>query len=123
MEILRGFEKFYTDIKYSIYESRAKRAWYWAENHAPEELCYRIRNVKDRFEQNDFERDIIIRLRSLLDSIDLEVITAQELNELIWEKIIKSSGGEAKDVFKAIYRCLIKRDKGPRLPWFSKRDW
>jgi lysyl-tRNA synthetase, class I len=116
----RVFEKFYKDIKYSIYESRAKRAWYWVGNHAPEELCYRIRDGKDRFEQNDFEKDIISRLRNLLVSIDLETITTQELNELIWEKTIKSSGGEAKDVFKTIYRCLIKRDKGPRLPGFLK---
>ncbi len=124
-DIERTFERYYAK-DYSkedkvYFNERAVRAQFWLDHYAPEEFRYKLRLKKaEDLELTTQEKAVIQALRDLLSEVDLETVEEKVLNNLIWEKIIKGTGSDSKDAFQVIYRVLMNRDQGPRLPSFLK---
>ena len=124
-DVERTFENFYknnlsTELDKEKFKARAKRAKFWLKNHAPDNFKYTIHNTAVRLELNDNQERAILALREILDSIDLDAIESKDLNDLLWEKVINKSSCDPKDFFSVVYKKLIGRDQGPRLPSFMK---
>ena len=142
----RTLERFYqTEVtsaadEQSFYE-RADCCWTWLQTHAPEEFRYRLLDSTNPLEVtakekpanntkgqqfNDtvpIESQVDAALGALikvLDRVDLGAIESAELNQIIYDDVIRATGCDAKDFFKATYQKLIGRDQGPRLPGFLK---
>ncbi|MBI2603319.1 MAG: lysine--tRNA ligase [Deltaproteobacteria bacterium] len=119
----RTWEKFYKnemgESKKPYFMLRALRAWHWLSEYAPEDFRYHLQEKKPEGLTSQ-EEQILSALRNLVSTVDLETIGEQDLGNLIWEKVIKALNGDAKQTFTTIYRSLIGRDQGPRLPNFLK---
>ena len=124
-DIERTFQRYYADKlahpedRAQFYE-RARRALCWLEKHASDEFRYRLHATRVELSLSDQEQTAMGHLRHLVDSVDLETIAPKELNDLIWKQVIHDSGIEPKQAFRIVYRQLIGRDQGPRLPNFLK---
>lgn len=120
--IERTYEKFYKEDGYHLdsFLNRAKRAWYWVKNYASEDFRYTIRDSDLQFSFSDEQRHAVKLCCDLILSIDLETLEPKEINNLIWEHVVNKSECDAKNIFQAIYQCLVSRDRGPRLPGFIK---
>lgn len=123
-DIERTFERYYAkefrEEDKPFFMERAVRAQFWLDHHAPEEFRYKLRATKEHLDLNTQEASVIQALRDLLSEVDLDQIEEKTLNNLIWEKIIKGTNSDSKEAFQTIYRVLMNRDQGPRLPSFLK---
>lgn len=100
--------------------SRAQCALNWLNKHAPENFRYSIRESRTDQQFSDDQLKGISALRELLNEVNLDEIQTNDLNQLIYDKIIRGVGVEAKAFFASVYQSLISRDQGPRLPSFLK---
>lgn len=120
------FEKIGTPYRYEEFSDRLDRAKFWLEKCAPDQvnrLCAR-RNFEVYDTLNDDEKREIALLHSYLST---ESFTLDELNTKLYaipkeifgteldEKTIKARQGE---FFKAVYKLLLNRERGPRLYLF-----
>ncbi len=96
---------------------RAHCALVWLEKYAAEEFCYTLQGGNSR-ELSSADQAILTKLRQLVNAVDLETITAKDLNDRLWASVIHPAGGDPKAVFSVIYQYLIGRDQGPKLPSF-----
>lgn len=124
-DIERTIERYYSaDIKTEqdrkFFENRSKCAWNWLEKHAPEEFCYRLHAEPVTYEMTDLDRKAMHALTTLVSNEDLDAIEAKDLNQKIYDDVIRGVGVDAKDFFRVVYQKLIGRDQGPRLPGFIK---
>jgi len=124
-DIERCYDRFYSK-DYSDQEDknaffdRAKLAWNWLETHAPEEFKYRLNTDAVAIETSTEIINALSALKSLVLDTDLEKIDVKDLNQKIYDDVIRAKEVDAKDFFKAVYTKLINRDHGPRLPSFLK---
>ena len=58
--------------------------------------------------------------RGVHDPKPLDAVEPKDLNQAIYDDVIHKTGADAKEVFHAVYKKLIGRDQGPRLPGFLK---
>lgn len=93
---------------------RAKCAWTWITESAPDEFRWSLREDGSAIEANEEERAALVELRETVRSGGLD---EQALGTRIFD-IAKAHGLEPKDFFKVTYRALIDRDRGPRLAGF-----
>jgi len=124
-DLERTRQRFYqaetqTDLNKKTFLDRAKRAWFWLENHAPDEFCYTLNPQAVAVEASAEVSAGIAKLRDLIGRTDLEQIDGKDLNQLIYDEAIRGAECDAKDFFRATYQKLIGRDQGPRLPSFLK---
>jgi lysyl-tRNA synthetase class 1 len=119
MQILQGnalavWDRFYAQSHFpkQAFLERCQRAWRWVTTYAPENFCYQLRTDPLPIE------NIVLHeaCQRLIDELDHPV---DVLQERIWS-MIHEVGGEPKRVFAEIYRRLIGRDQGPKLPQFMK---
>lgn len=123
------------DMDREAFMDRAARAWSWLQNHAPDEFQYSLDSgVKQQSMYSQSQLTALDKLISLVTATDLVAIDGKDLNQAIYDQVIRGCDADAKEVFKAIYQKLIGRDQGPRLPGFLKeigkdkvlellRDW
>jgi lysyl-tRNA synthetase class 1 len=123
-DIDRTFERYYakeySKVDKPYFMERAVRAKFWLNNYAPEEFRYTLRLKKEPLDLSPQETKVIEALRQLLHKIDLDSIEEKVLNNMIWENVIKATDSDSKEAFQTIYRVLLNRDQGPRLPSFLK---
>ncbi len=124
-DIERTMDRYYqnelkTDLDRELFHRRGRLAWNWLTQHAPEEFCYSLREVKRAESLTATEQEMVARLRALVEQTDLEGIPAKELNEKIYEQVIHHADLEPKQFFSLVYDLLINRPQGPRLPNFLK---
>lgn len=123
--IERTLTKFYKDdVKTAddrkYFEERAKAAWTWLQNHAPDEFRYNINIKPVAYAMTDVQAAALKQLHALIKEVDLDAIPTQELNQAIYDRAIRGTGVDGKEFFKVVYQKLICRDQGPRLPMFLK---
>ena len=58
--------------------------------------------------------------KAMVSSLDLDAIETKDLNQKIYDDVIRATEIDGKHFFSAIYRKLINREQGPRLPGFIK---
>ena len=120
------FEKIGTPYKYAEFADRLSRAQFWLEKCAPDQvnrLCPR-RNFEVYETLADAEKAEIAALHDYiagnsftLDELNAELyaIPKQQFGTDLADKELKAKQGE---FFKAVYRLLLNKEKGPRLYLF-----
>ncbi|MDR2607636.1 MAG: lysine--tRNA ligase, partial [Treponema sp.] len=99
--------------------ARAVCAKYWAEECAPDEFRFRLRNAGEKAALSEEET---AGLRALRDQV---VAGIEKFNddkscaEAIY-RAAESAGLEGKALFRASYQALIGKDQGPRLANFLR---
>lgn len=123
--IQRTFDKFYSseitessDREY--FKERAGRALNWLEKHADDRFIYNVNKSKIDFPMDEIMENSLKGLVKLIDETDLDQIDGKDLNQKIYDDIIRGVGCDSKEFFKVVYQKLISRDQGPRLPSFLK---
>jgi lysyl-tRNA synthetase class 1 len=100
---------------------RAKCALNWLADYATDEFRYEIyQTPQSKDGLSELELKALAQLRSLVETTDLDTIEAPELNQKIYDQVIKGVGIEGLVFFKMIYGRIIGRPQGPRLPSFLK---
>jgi len=98
--------------------ARAKCAWYWITECAPEEFRFSLRNDDSKADLTPEEAAAIIAIRDTILP-DMDTIDEKTLSQRIYA-VAEEVGLEQKDLFTAVYRALIDKDRGPRLASFMK---
>lgn len=98
--------------------NRAKCAWYWVTECAPEEFKFALRTdgSKATLEGTDLEavQKLYSEVVPLVDTLD-----EKTLGQHIYD-VATGMGIEPKALFRATYQALIGKDQGPRLASFMK---
>ncbi len=123
--IERTQEKFYAgkirdEQDQVAFNTRAQKALGWLENYAPEEFRYTINSKPLPMDLTPAQGRGVEALKTLVKETDLDAIDGKDLNQLIYDKAVRGAECDAKELFQAVYRKLINRDQGPRLPSFLK---
>ena len=100
--------------------ARALRAWAWLQHHAPDEFRYVLHAQPVTLEVAPAQRQALALLVALVRGTDLERIEAKDLNQKIYDEVVHAAEVDPKEFFTTVYRHLIGRDQGPRLPGFLK---
>ncbi len=121
----RCYERFYSEGHDSFcdrdaYNERASLAWKWLDSHAPDEFRYKLNTSRVELKVDDKVLAALDALKALVSGVDLDEIDTKELNQKIYDDVIRASEVDAKDFFQAVYTRLISRDRGPRLPGLLK---
>ncbi|MBT3274057.1 MAG: lysine--tRNA ligase [Spirochaetales bacterium] len=98
-------------------ELRARCAWNWITNHAPEDFRFSLRGLDDGLTSiSDDEKSLLAELRSELER-DFEGHTEESLGTFFYT-LAEKFGLQAKDLYRMMYRVLLGKDRGPRLAGF-----
>lgn len=113
------------DIKPSqekAFRTRAKCAWFWITECAPEEFRFALKNP----EAADYRKvDLAPAELAAVQGICKDVLPVMEglEDKALAEKVYEVAGNcglETKQLFTAVYQVLIGKDQGPRLANFMK---
>lgn len=98
---------------------RAKCAWAWISQFAPEEFRWQLNDENTPLvDLSDSQRAAV---RDLLSSVEnhLDDTSEKEFSTYLYDAP-KAHGIEPADFFPVVYKILISRDKGPKLAGFIK---
>lgn len=109
-----------TPLEEELFIRRAECAYRWLTRHAPDEFRYQLHKDPLPLSLSGAEDKGLKALVALIEAVDLETIDAKELNQRIYDDVLRAKDLEAKDFFPVVYQKLIGRDRGPRLPAFLK---
>ena len=98
----------------SYIKKRLTFAKKWVENCAPEDFRFVLQDNVSHVKISEKEKEAI---KEVLNILKNKKIGDKELHEEFYN-ICKNVGLDTKDFFKAAYRVLINKDKGPRLAAF-----
>lgn len=113
------------DIKPSqekAFRTRAKCAWFWITECAPEEFRFALKNP----EAADYKKvDLAPAELAAVQGICKDVLPVMEglEDKALAEKVYEVAGNcgiETKQLFTAVYQVLIGKDQGPRLANFMR---
>ena len=98
---------------------RAKCAWAWITQFAPEEFKWQLATEDMKLVEVDEAQRAA--LRDLLNSVEehLDSCTEKEFSSYLYDAP-KAHGIEPTDFFPLVYQILISREKGPKLAGFIK---
>lgn len=98
---------------------RARCAWNWIENHAPQEFRFTLRSGRDvPLELASAEGTALRKLAAEIEA-KFDEHDEKSLQTAVYD-IARGEGLEPADFFTAMYRVLIEKEKGPRLAGFLK---
>lgn len=124
-DIERTADKYYaeflkTDLDKELFKGRCEKALNWLRLYAPDEFKYTINKEAVDVPLDEQQKAAVQALRSLVESTDLDAIEPKELNQKIYDDVIRKIDIDAKHCFQGVYQKLMNRDQGPRLPSFLK---
>lgn len=96
--------------------ARAKCAWYWITECAPEDFRFALRNDGSKADLSPEETAAIISIRDTVVPV-MDTLDEKTLSQRIYD-VASEAGLEPKDLFTAVYRALVAKDRGPRLASF-----
>jgi lysyl-tRNA synthetase class 1 len=97
-----------------LVRSRARRAWYWVNECAPEDFRFAVNDAGTPIAVADHERAALRALRELALTGPKD---EKDLSTAIFDAA-KANGLEPKAFFKLVYRAIIGKEQGPRLAGF-----
>ncbi len=100
-------------------KSRAKCAWYWVTECAPEEFKFALCTDGTKIETDDVSRKAICRIRDEVVPVMDSFATDKELQQKLYD-IATELGMESKVLFTTLYLALIRKEQGPRLASFMR---
>ncbi len=95
---------------------RLQCAWNWITQFSPEDFRFSLKNADDPVEELSAEEKKAVELLKA-EAEKLETHTERTIGEAVY-RIAEETGLEPKDLFTAVYRVLIGKEKGPRLAGF-----
>jgi lysyl-tRNA synthetase class 1 len=124
-DIAKTLERHYqaeikTERDREAFYSRAERALVWLNEFAPDEFRYRINQQPVPMELTEQQQQALQNLRQLIEQCDLADISPKDLNQKIYDEVIRATEIQPKEFFQVVYQKLISREQGPRLPSFLK---
>lgn len=96
--------------------ARAKCAWTWITEYAPEDFRFRLRQAGTPIDRSAHP-DLMRELSTLLRAPETARMGEEALSGAIFQ-LMKASKLETKLYFAEVYRLLISRKQGPRLASF-----
>jgi len=99
------------------FRNRAECAWNWVKQFAPEDFQFALRDPNgDALEMNEAETTA---LRLLKESVDqfMDKEDEKTFSSRVYDAA-REAGIESGELFPAVYRALIGKEKGPRLVSF-----
>lgn len=110
-EILKEFNP-KTEYEKNKLKTRINCAINWLKLYAPEDMKFKVQE-KVQIKLNKQEKQIIIQLIKILDKKLNEIDLHNEFYKISEENKI-----EPPEFFKLIYKCIINKEKGPKLASF-----
>lgn len=113
------------DIKPSqekAFRTRAKCAWFWITECAPEEFRFALKNPEAAdYRKVDLAPAELAAVQGICNDVlpVMESLEDKALAEKVYE-VAGNCGLETKQLFTAVYQVLIGKDQGPRLANFMK---
>lgn len=98
--------------------TRAKCAWYWITECAPEEFRFALRTDGSKAELEGAALTAVKMLRDEVVPV-MDTLDEKTLSERVYA-VAEACGIESKALFLATYQALIGKDQGPRLATFLK---
>ncbi len=100
------------------FKVRAKCAWYWITECAPEDFRFALRTDGSKAE---LEPVILEAVRTVYNDVVPQVDSLEEkpLSEAVYA-VATNAGIEPKALFNGLYQALIAKDQGPRIASFMK---
>ena len=99
-------------------KTRAACAWYWITECAPEDFRFALVANGICAELSTAEKAAVVTIRdSVLPAMD--VLDEKALSERLYA-VANDAGLDPKDLFTAVYRALVGKERGPRLASFMK---
>lgn len=95
----------------------------WLDNWAPEAVKFSLNEHVDPDQFDNNEKEFLAQLADKVSAAPNEA-DGEWFHKAIYD--FKSDRLAAPQMFSALYRCLIAKDKGPRAGWFLSilpRDW
>ena len=100
------------------FEARAKCAWYWITECAPEDFRFALRTDGGKAELSAAETAALCKIRDeLLPQMD--ALDEKAFSTALYD-VAHACEIEPKALFTAVYQALIGKDQGPRLAGFMK---
>ena len=100
------------------FEARAKCAWYWITECAPEDFRFALRTDGGKAELSTSETAALCKIRDeLLPQMD--ALDEKAFSTALYD-VAHACEIEPKALFTAVYQALIGKDQGPRLAGFMK---
>ncbi|MCD6481120.1 MAG: lysine--tRNA ligase [Thermoplasmata archaeon] len=93
---------------------RYEKIKYWLENYAPEEIKFQLMHEKPDVELSEEDIKFLSALKKKMEELEWE---AEKIHTCIHDTA-KEVGISAGKAFRAIYRIMLGRDKGPRAGYF-----
>lgn len=98
-------------------KARARCAWYWVNECAPEEFKFRVRKPGETAELSEAELAAVRHLRDDVASRLETFADEKAIAEAVYAAAA-AAGTDSKTLFRAAYQALIGKDQGPRLAGF-----
>lgn len=99
-------------------KTRAACAWYWITECAPEDFRFALVADGTCAELSATEKTAVVTIRdSVLPAMD--GLDEKALSERLYA-VANDAGLDPKDLFTAVYRALVGKERGPRLASFMK---
>ncbi len=89
----------------------------WLDRFAPEDVKFTLYDVPPLEEIDSLTEELIQPLKAMREDLVSVKWDAESIHNAIYEGS-RSRGIEPKNTFKAFYRILLGRDRGPRLGFF-----
>ena len=96
------------------FRKRAECAWNWVNQYAPEDFKFSLKKGTEPLEDlSDDQRKAIKRLYKEADA-KMDKMDEKEFGSVVYD-IARECGLDSKDLFPAVYKVIIGKEKGPRL--------
>lgn len=109
-----------TEADVKAFDTRAACAIHWLENHAPAEFVFSINKEPVEVELSDKQNSALVALKEWVGATEIENLSPKEINDFLYSEVVHKVEAEPREVFLAVYKKIISRDRGPRLPSFLK---
>ncbi len=125
-DVERCLKKFYssevkTEQDRTLFRIRCKKAAAWLDKYAEDGFKYSIRTEawqRPTCEHGELKDKALGALVAITSAEDFSTMVAKDLNQKIYDDVIRAVEIEPKVFFQDVYQHLIGRDQGPRLPSF-----
>ena len=97
-------------------ETRAQCALNWLEKYAPDDFKFKV-NTKEEVKQLELDEKEKTIIKELANSLKTAKDDEKALHDSFYV-IAEEAKAEPKDLFKAAYKVLINKERGPRLANF-----
>jgi lysyl-tRNA synthetase class 1 len=95
------------------FTTKAKCAWNWINDFAPEDFKFALSKEKSDVELTDAMVEVLKGFKTLTEE-QMETLDEKTFGTALYD-ILKANEVESGDFFKVIYQILIGKEKGPRL--------